>query len=297
MSAIAPAAEGRRTRAHGTAVDARLVLRALAYRRVAPLADGGCADLPDAAARLGADVAQEALRSLPPGLPVDDYVISSTILSALLMDGSASSRAFLAAIAQRVARPVDWMTHGYECAGWGFVFRNALAKAAANGPRRLLLQLVDVDLHQYTYWLANPQWGSSGFGICTLVVDVEPGTAWPLQVGAAAQAHAMVQMGRALRQFSAARPHMPVAVPFFREVSRRVLLKCLDGAAVLPDGYAEFGHSFGSDPWLALLMHRRDPAAAHGAHAIVNSLALNGYFAMAAIALAPDARYRLEPAQ
>src|SRR5262249_32879605 len=148
-----------------------------------------------------------------------------------------------------------------ECAGWGFVFRYALEKAAATGPRRLLLQIVDVDIHEFGYWLANPKWGTSGFGICPLAVDVAPRADAPLLVGAATQANAMGQMGRALRQFAEARPGVPVAVPFFREASRRVLLKCIEPVLVYPDGYDAFGHSFGSDPWISLLLHLRETGA------------------------------------
>jgi hypothetical protein len=277
--------------------EARLVLRALAYRRIAPVEAGGIEDLPGTAARLGFDVAHEALRTIPPGCAIDDHVISSTILSALLMDGSATSRAFTGAIAAQLHREVDWMTHGYECAGWGYVLRYLLGKAAVSGRRRLLLQLVDVDIHQFTYWLANAQWGHSGFGICTLVVEVEPGDAWPLRVGAATQAKAMVQMGLALRAFSSERPGVPVAVPFFREASRRVLVKTLGGATIHPDGYPEFGHSFGSDPWISLLLDRLDSREPGCSRTIVNSLALNGYFAMADIAFSPDATFRIETDQ
>ncbi|PPK46414.1 hypothetical protein B0G57_1029 [Trinickia symbiotica] len=271
---------------------ARLSLRALAYRRIAPGA-GGIEDLSYAAAALGARIAEEAHACVEPGLAISDYAISSTILSPMLMDESQTSRALIGAIESRMHRRVDWMTHGYECAGWGFVFRYLLEKAAASGRRRLLLQIVDVDIHCFTYWLANEQWGHSGFGICTIVVDVEPGETWPVLVGAATQANAMVQMGRALRSFSAERPGVPLAVPFFREASRRVLVNMLTGAAIHPDGYERFGHSFGSDPWISVLLHRLHDAGSCRS-TIVNSLALNGYFAMAEMTFAPDATFRLE---
>ena len=103
----------------------------------------------------------------------------------------------------------------------------------------------------------------------------------------------MVQMGRALKDFSAARPGVPVAVPFFREASRKLLLKRIDGAPVHADGYPEFGHAFGSDPWISLLQTARGGRRAFD-RTIVNSLALFGYFAIAEIEIAEDAAFHLE---
>lgn len=265
---------------------ARLELRALTYRRLPP---GSCraAGLDEAARALGALIGREAA-AVASDHAIDDYVVSSTILSALLMDGSPCSRALRDELARHAGRAVDWLTHAYECAGWGYVMRHVLHKAQVSGPRTLLLQIVDVDIHDFTYWYANPQWGESGFGISTLVLRVEPGEAWPLALGAAAPASAMVQMGRALREFSLARRGVPVAVPFFREASRKLLLKRLDGAPVHADGYARFGHSFGSDPWISVLLGAPAPGKT-----IVNSLALYGYFSIAEVEIARGAHLQL----
>lgn len=78
------------------------------------------------------------------------------------------------------------------------------------------------------------------------------------------------------------------------QVPRRALLKCLGDAPVHPDGHARFGHAFGSDPWISLLLHRCAPGAPAAARAIVGSLALNGYFAIAEIGYDAAARFRLD---
>jgi hypothetical protein len=270
-----------------------LELRALAYRRIARGSLRG-AGLIDSARQLGTLVGREAATVLDADRAgdaretVDDHVLSSTILSALVMDDSPHGAALRDEIARCTGRPVDWLTHAYECAGWGYVIRHALDKAALTGRRTLLLQIVDVDIHDFTYWCSNPRWGQSGFGICSIVLHVAPGATWPLALGAAEPASAMVQMGRALRDFSAARPGVPVAVPFLREASRKLLLQRIAGAPVHPDGYARFGHSFGSDPWISLLL------GARAGRSIVNSLALYGYFAIAEINIAPDATMLLD---
>jgi hypothetical protein len=282
-----------------------LRLRALSYRRIAPQPHGGTGELLESAARLGRELGREALLCLGPATAhsaIDDYVVCSTILSGMLLDDSPHHHAFVGAIAANGPRAVDWLTHGYECASWGYVFREVLRKAMHTGARRLLLQIADIDIHCFNYWLGNPQWGASGFGICTLVLDIEPGATWPLHLGAATPAHALVMMGRALNAFSSERPAVPVAPPFFKEASRRTLLKCIGDAPVHPDGHAQFGHSFGSDPWISLLLHRQvcedKRYSGHPEHsrAVVNSLALNGYFSIAEIAYDLDTRFRLEAA-
>jgi hypothetical protein len=65
----------------------------------------------------------------------------------------------------------------------------------------------------------------------------------------------------------------------------------LNGASVLPDGFVRFGHAFGSDPWISLLLHAN--GACEGT-VIVNSLALDGYYAIAELACSRDTTFRLE---
>jgi hypothetical protein len=271
---------------------AGLTLRALGYRRVMPLLDDEVTDPVATSAALGKHVATERLRCCGTAT-ADDTVLSSTILSMSLMNGSACATAFATALGGPAKRGLDWMTCSYECAGWGYVLRRSLAKAAHGGPRSLLLQIVDIDIHSYSYWRANPMWGSSGFGICTLLLDIDAGGSPALCNKAAPPASAMVQMGRELRAFCAERPGVPLALPFFPTASRRVLLAGVGKVPLLPDGHARFGHSFGSDPWISLLLAQRSGEPMEPS-VIVNSLALNGYYSIAEIALARDARFSLE---
>ena len=56
------------------------------------------------------------------------------------------------------------MTCSYECAGWGYVLRRSLATAAETGPRTLLLQIVDIDVHGYV--LARQPPGAARASAC-----------------------------------------------------------------------------------------------------------------------------------
>jgi hypothetical protein len=272
-------------------------VRALTYQRIDPWDYANHDELLHAIRLLGRKIADEAVRCVERGHHIDDYVLSSTILSPLLMDSSNYAALFRETISKHAGRPVDWFTHAYECAGWGYVMRHVHAKARTTGQRTLLLQIADVDIHCFAYWRSNGKWGNSGFGICTILMDVLPGDTPELLVGAASQANAMVQMGRALRDFRTTRENVPVAVPFFREAERKVLIKCIGDAEMQGDGYADFGHSFGSDPWISMLMNAVRFEKPSFKKSIINSLALNGYFSIAELEFHDDALFRLETRQ
>jgi len=280
--------------AHDAALPApatALTVQALAYRRVAPSRDGHAVPLDDTAQALGALACAERERVCG-AIGADDYVLSSTILSMLLMNDSPQHRVFARALAGANDYGPDWMTCSYECAGWGYVLRRTLATAAETGPRTLLLQIVDIDVHGYTYWHGNPAWGCSGFGVCTLLVDVGREATPSVLADAAPPASAVVRLGRDIRGFCAARPGVRAALPFFPATSRRALLASVGKTPLLPDGHGLFGHAFGSDPWLSVLLAHRDGDTPR--RAAVCSLALNGYYAIADVAFAPDALLSLD---
>lgn len=292
------------------AASGRLALHALAYRRPRPGPHRGT-DL-DGGARHLADIAvDEATRSTDAMASVDEHVITSTVISPLLMDGGALSRAFVARVSAGLGRALDWMTCSYECAGWGFVLRDQCRWADEQGrSRRLLLQVLDIDIHRFGVWLHNPKWGASGFGIATLLLEIAPAatraaachrlagppvhdSSLPVEVGAAAPAFALPQLARTLRDFCRTRPGIPVALPFFPDAQRQALVRALD-VEVAPDGHPRFGHCFGSDPWISLLLRLAGPVGPATERFVASSLALNGYHATADVRLAPGARCRLE---
>ncbi|WP_199181097.1 hypothetical protein [Chromobacterium alticapitis] len=268
----------------------------IAYRQTeTPFVSAG-ASLAEAAAELGRLAGAEAARHSA-GAAIDDYILTSTVLSPFLTGDTAEAERFRHSLGAACGREPDWITNGYECTGWGYILRHVRQKARLSGPRCLLLQIADVDIHNFAFWRLTSRWGRSGFGIATLLLDVMPdGGEDDLLLGTAPQAHALTMMGRALRQFAKPRPGVAVALPFFPEATRGALFKSFDGAAAHADHYPRFGHAFGSDPWLSLLAEIEAGADYAGGRCVLASLALNGYFAIADLALAPDLRHSLEAA-
>lgn len=268
----------------------------IAYRQTeTPFVASGVS-LAEAAAALGYRTGAEAARHAV-DVRADDYIVTSTVLSPFLADNTAEATLFRQGIRENFSREPDWITNGYECTGWGYILRHVLQKARLTGPRRLLLQIVDVDIHNFAFWRLTSRWGHSGFGIATLLLDIFPdGDDSALLLGTAPQAHALTMMGRALRQFTEPRPGVAVALPFFPEMTRRALFKSVDAANAHSDHYPRFGHAFGSDPWLSILAEIEAGADYAGDHCVLASLALNGYFAITDLAFALNLRHSLEAA-
>lgn len=269
-------------------------VHSLAYQRTPTPFVSATATLAEAALALGLQIGRQARQHVQDVPTVDDYVVSSTVLSQFLADGSAQAHAFLSAIAATAGRRPDWLTNAYECTGWGFILRYVQEKARLGGPRRLLLQIVDSDIHNFTYWLGTRRWGRSGFGLCTLLIEVAPSHADQPVLGAGAPSQGLLRLGRGLHTVLEQRPGIAVAVPFFPPTSRRALLTCFDHRHVHADHYPRFGHAFGSDPWLSLLAELQARRTHPGSDCVVASLALNGYFAIAPITLARSLRFSLE---
>lgn len=268
----------------------------VAYRQMETPFVSASVPLAEAAAELGRRAGVEADRHAA-GVRVDDYVVTSTVLSQYLADDTPEAARFRRTIADACDREPDWITNGYECTGWGYILRHVRDKARLTGPRRLLLQIVDVDIHNFAFWRGTGRWGRSGFGIATLLLDIHPdGDDGALLLGTAPQAHALTMMGRALGRFTVPRPGIPLALPFFPEATRHALFKSFNAAAAHPDHYPRFGHAFGSDPWLSLLAEMEAGEDYVGGRCVLASLALNGYFSIAELAFAPDLRHSLEAA-
>lgn len=78
-------------------------------------------------------------------------------------------------------------------------------------------------------------------------------------------------------------------MPFFPDTTRLTLRKFLGEVAILPHFHEEYGHCFGSDPWISLVKHFEGSRRAGEEHVLAASLALNGYFSTAHVTVAHTA--------
>lgn len=217
----------------------------------------------------------------------DDYFIGSTLGSHHLSDADSSGVEYKAEIALHAGRPVDTAVNVYECTNWAFLIREGLGRSRITGsPRRLLLQIVDCDVHGIEAAWRTRTYGNARFGILDLEIELnadgqDPGIALdvaPLSVS-------MLKFGSRLRSVASSLGSA-VSPPFFPAETSSAFRRTLQGVDVLEDHHERFGHCFGADPWIGLgLAHQGDSA-----RYVVGSLALNGYHAITTITVASDAR-------
>ena len=225
----------------------------------------------------------------------DDYVLAATLNSPVISDPAAHQKAFRDEVAASAGRAPAALLNAYECIGWALALRYVALKAAATGQaRRVLMQVVDADVHGLRATWETRTYGHARFGITSVVLEVAPEAV--VEVGVAPVERSMMKFSALLRQWAQREPQAALAVPFFPEPARSALHRAIPGLPALPDRHDAYGHCFGSDPWIALGRHSQaaNPGAARQERFVVASLALNGYHGLAAVELKADADIAVE---
>ncbi len=219
--------------------------------------------------------------------PMDDYFIGSTLGSPYLSDRDSTGPEYRALIGHHAKRQVDASVNVYECTNWAFLLREGLARSRALGrPRRLLIQVVDCDVHGIEAAWRTRTYGNARFGILNMDVHVDAtGADGDIAIDVAPLSVSMLKFGSRLRARALARAESVVSAPFFTEATSRAFRRILRDVEVLEELHPEFGHCFGADPWIGLGLRKE----ARGRRHVLGSLALNGYHAISTITVASDA--------
>jgi hypothetical protein len=220
------------------------------------------------------------------------HLASSTIIDVSLACRAGVADDLIDAIAARTAHPPLAIMNAYECAGWGYILRHALAQRPR--PRRVACTIVDLNLLDVEFWRSSPHWGGSGFGIGVLLLELGEQAERDLVVGHAKTPNMLAEFALAVRKAAEASPAASprVGLPFFPAHVSEMFDRVIRGIERLPDQHGRLGHCFGSDPWILALQHAASGVAERRLHAC--SVALNGYWAVADVEVDPDARLRLE---
>ncbi len=222
----------------------------------------------------------------------DDYLLAATLNSTEISDPEAGREAFSAAIGAACGRAPDALVNAYECVSWAPLLRAVQRKATLLArPRRLLMQVVDADVHGMRAAWETRTYGAARFGITSVLVEVAPGAG--IEITSAPVERSMMKFAASLRAWALRLPQAQLAVPFFPEPARSALHRAIPGLPALPDRHDRFGHCFGSDPWIALALAVEEGRLSGGSQAVIGSLALNGYIGCAGLALAPAVAVRV----
>ncbi|WP_321818266.1 MULTISPECIES: hypothetical protein [unclassified Paraburkholderia] len=179
----------------------------------------------------------------------------------------------------------------YECSSWGFVLR--YANLFERHQPYIVLSIVDINLFDLTHWHENPNWGKSGFGIATVVLKFSGDDT--IQCDVARSANGFGEFCVGLRNYMERDKAVRVTPPFFPPNISALYDRLLPRERLLPNLVDQYGHSFGSDPWIALIEHRLAKRDRPGERYLATSVSLNGYWCFAELEFATEGIFHIDP--
>jgi len=181
--------------------------------------------------------------------------------------------------------PTMYIT-SYECANWGYLLRYLQRQPDT---QNILMLILDVNLPYFEASIYNAAWERSGFGLTILNLTLNPGPEDHLLLGHTKTENGYFEFLRGIKSFADKFPDLRLSMPFFPAAQRRLLAQSF-GARALPDRHDEYGHCFGSDPWIGLIRHLKADPSARRSDLITASFALGGYYCAARVSLWEDIR-------
>lgn len=221
-----------------------------------------------------------------PFIGADDYdlVICSTYLSPFVMGVQVAESAFYDGIERETGKRPLAVLHSYECAGWGYALRFFACHTYA---RKLAVAIVDIDLHDLEFYAYHPLIGHSGFGLSILVFDL-PGYWQPTaSTGGPYPASAVKELLHAIRSHHMAMGRSPTFLPYFREDFAKIGERVIGSDIVGPNRHADYGHCFGSDPWIGIIEYLQKTPIMEPRTVIAAAVAYSGYYTFCPITLTP----------
>jgi len=188
----------------------------------------------------------------------------------------------------------DSFINAYECASWGFSLRHYLQHDKQTSSRLLLVSIIDANIFDLEFWRYNENWHQSGFGITSILLEVDGAITDELITQSASTHNSMAEFATVVRRHAANKDGITLAMPFFPEHIQQMFDKLLINQTRLPDLHQDWGHCFGADPWLSILSHCIKQPVIEDQQYLACSLALNGYFSMAQVKVTPETQFILQ---
>lgn len=214
---------------------------------------------------------------------IDRHFLCSTMVELPFTTGDIAWTEVAAQLALKGPHNPDTYINAYECASWGYSLRHYLTYAKPEKARFMLVSILDANLYDLTFWRYNENWHESGFGITTLLLEVTGEVTDELITQCALTHNSMAEFATVVRRTVTDKDDVCLALPFFPDHIQDMFNKLLAKQWRLPDLHHNWGHCFGSDPWLSILCHSLENPPLEAQKYMAASLALNGYFAMAEV--------------
>jgi len=173
-------------------------------------------------------------------------------------------------------------TNAYECACWGYCLQHHLEYKPEQ--KFIAISILDINAMEMKYWSQNDQWGKSGFGICTLFLEItdEPVDRQRIHNGVASGGNNIISFASFAKQVAKACDANTLSLPFFPDSMSIPVRRSLKNVHVTTERHDEYGHAFGSDPWIAFIRDHQSGEQDFD-RIVFGSLALRGYYCFADI--------------
>ena len=223
------------------------------------------------------------------GVQPQSHVVCSTVLSGLCPQSVCSDTLLDGMQAAGIERPAA-LLRAYECSGWGYALRfHALHTAT----RRLLVSIVDADLHRSSMFDPAGPWGRSGFGVTALLFELPGQPLRNLAIGRSdrrpgtwgSDTRSFANLVHAVRQRRARADLSMIFVHFMVRHIRGALEHVVGTERISPNRFDSYGHCFGADPWIGIIEWQRTRCLPGPAVVTAASLSNNGYYTLCDVAL------------
>lgn len=264
-----------------------LELQAALYRKTDPwpnLASQGAEPVARELGTLLASQMQQACQGIDPSQVGMNFVVST------MLDLPFTSGWLNWPMIERHARldhapKFNNFVSAYECASWGYCLR--FAKKFLKPGQYVAISVLDLNIFDLSYWKANPtNWGNSGFGLATLVFKLSGDDRIECHIGKSLNGFGEFCLN--MRRCATQEEGVTLIPPFFPHHIAAMYTRPIPEAQRLPNLVDEFGHCFGSDPWVALIRRHEQGLVQPGERFLATSVALNGYWTFAELQLAAE---------
>ena len=239
---------------------------------------------------LGPQVNQLIEKTGIPTTEFERHFLCSTMIELPFTTQSVNWRDIVDQLKEYGEHQPDTFVNAYECASWGYSLRHYLKQAerAHRQAKYMIVSIIDANVYDFEFWRYNDHWQHSGFGITTVILEVENPLTDEMTIGSAVTHNGVAEFFTVVRRTMMNKPGAVVALPFFPVNVQMMFEKLLRGQPSLPDLHAKYGHCFGADPWLSLLTHGLSNKIEQPQRFMACSVALNGYYAIAELMLTSD---------
>lgn len=198
------------------------------------------------------------------------------------------------AIGRETAHVPSNFTASYECAGWGFALDYASRRAPQAG--YALITVVDLNILDISFWRGDKNWGSSGFGISTVLFKLPPVDQRDITAKVAKSAQGMGEFCADLRGCMRRSQAQLANVPFLPEEMAGIYDHFLDTGRLMPNLHGQWGHAFGSDTWINYIQALDDGLLDRDGLFLATSASLRGYWTYTEVTLSDALTWGLRPA-